>query len=474
MVSYFDQFKHIHMVGIKGAGMTALAEILTSTGSLVTGSDTAEHFYTDDILQRLGLTYQEKFTEENITSDIDLVIYSTAYKKENHPELLFAQKKEIPLLSYPEAIGKFTESILTLAVCGTHGKTTTSSLLAETLRSLGEEPSALIGSKISQWEGSALCGKGRFFVLEADEYQNKLAYYLPFGVILTSVDYDHPDFFPTEESYQKVFREFVSRIPRHGVLVYNGDDAEVAEVAKSAKCTTVSYGFLPENNVQITNYVPRPQEHFGAPGILQSFSLQKNSEVLGGFELRLAGKHNAMNAAGVLALLQHFGLLLHQAEKGLADFLGTTRRFEYLGERFGALVYDDYAHHPEELRTTLKAFRELYPAKNIRTVFHPHTYTRTKALLHEFAQSFDDVDEVAVLPIYGSAREEHGGVSSDELAALINQYSSNKNKARVESNYEEVRQYFEKTMGKNDIIVSLGAGDAWQITHALVRKGNNK
>ncbi len=470
MSSYFSQFKNIYLIGIKGAGMTALAELLVHSGATVTGSDTSEHFYTDEILKRLHITYTEEFAARNIKSTIDLVIYSTAYKKDEHPELVAAAKEGITILSYPEAIGKLTEQSLTLAVCGTHGKTTTSSLLAETLRALGEDPSAIIGSKISQWQGSALAGKGRFFVLEADEYQNKLAWYHPFGVILTSVDYDHPDFFPNVESYLSVFRDFIARIPPHGVLVYNGDDAEVAKLAQEARSAKYSYGFLAHNDIQISEYLPHPPEQFGKPGIVQSFALTKQGQSLGKFELSLAGRHNAMNAAGVITLLSHLSVSLQSAKKPIAEFLGTARRFEYLGERFGALMYDDYAHHPEELRTTLRAFRELYPEKNIQVIFHPHTFTRTKALLHEFAQSFTDADSVIVVPIYGSAREVQGGVSSEELVDLINKYSSDPNKAKAESSYQDIEKNIEKSMGKNDLIISLGAGDVWQITHALVKK----
>jgi UDP-N-acetylmuramate--alanine ligase len=470
MEDFFTSKKHIYFVGIKGAGMTALAELLIARGVLITGSDTSEHFYTDEILKRLQVFYTEEFKEENISNDIDLVIYSTAYRPDNHPELLFAQKSGIQLLSYPEAVGKLTEEKFTLAVCGTHGKTTTSSLLAETLRAIGEDPSAIIGSQIRQWGGSALSGSGRFLVLEADEYQNKLAFYKPFGVILTSVDYDHPDFFPTFNDYLQVFKDFVARIPKHGVLVYNGDDSNACKVAESAVAQKISYGFLPHNDIQIGNFVPKPLNALNTEGIVQSFELFAESKSLGQFELKLAGRHNTMNAAGVVALLKHLVLPLRKAGKKMTEFLGTARRFEFLGERFGALIYDDYAHHPEEIMTTLKAFKELYPEKNLTVIFHPHTYTRTKALLHEFAQSFDDANEVIVLPIYGSAREEQGGVSSEELVKLINHYSSDKNKAKVESNYQAIEKNIEKSMGKETLVVSLGAGDVWQITHALAKK----
>lgn len=448
--------------------MTALAELLINEGVHITGSDTSEHFYTDEILQRLHVTYTEEFEARNIKSTIDLVIYSTAYKPDEHPELAMAKKEGIPMLSYPEAVGKLTQEKLTLAVCGTHGKTTTSSFLAEILRSLGEDPAAIIGSKISQWEGSALAGKGKYFVLEADEYQNKLALYHPFAVILTSIDYDHPDFFLSFEDYLQVFKDFVARIPRHGVLICNGDDAYVSEVAKSARCTVLSYGFLDHNDFQIEAYQARPPEQYGKPGIVQNFQLLRENTHLGTFELTLAGRHNALNATAVIALLSYFGLSLQKAKAPIANFLGTARRFEYLGERFGALIYDDYAHHPEELRVTLKAFRELYPQKHLVGIFHPHTFTRTKALFQEFAQSFDDLDEVIVLPIYGSAREEQGGVASEDLVAAINKYQPEK--AQFLDNYQNIIEELEQKMGKNDVIISLGAGDVWQITHALAKK----
>jgi UDP-N-acetylmuramate--alanine ligase len=254
------------------------------------------------------------------------------------------------------------------------------------------------------------------------------------------------------------------------VLVYNGDDSNACKIAESAVAQKISYGFLPHNDIQIANFIPRPLNSLNVEGIVQSFELFSDGESLGQFELKLAGRHNAMNAAGVVALLKHLALPVREARKKMTQFLGTARRFEFLGEHFGALIYDDYAHHPEEIITTLKAFKELYPEKSSTVIFHPHTYTRTKALLHEFAQSFENADTVVVLPIYGSAREVQGGVSSEELVDLINHYSSDKNKARVESDYNEIQKSIEKSMGKETLVISLGAGDVWQITHALAKK----
>jgi UDP-N-acetylmuramate--alanine ligase len=457
-------FKKIHLIGIKGAGMTALAEFLVNHEREVSGSDTEEIFYTDAILAKYKIVPQVGFQESNIPAGTELVVYSTAYNKEQNSELAHALTLGIPVLSYPEAVGLITEMHQTLAVCGTHGKTTTSALLAHTLKLLGADPSAIIGSRIASWGGSALLGAGKYFVLEADEYQNKLAHYLPYGVILTSVDYDHPDFFPTVESYRETFETFVKRIPRHGFLVACGDSIDVQAVMDAAVCKKVSYGFVAGADYQITEWQSDVEGDYR-----QRFELIKDDENLGSIELRLAGRHNALNATAVIALLLELGFEIEPIRKALREFEGTERRFEFLGERFGALIYDDYAHHPEEVRTTLRTFRELYPTRTIHAIFHPHTFTRTRALLPEFAQSFDDANQVTILPIYGSAREEQGGVSSEDLAVAINRFIPNKADVCLEP-IPLLVEHLEKEMGRNDLIVTLGAGNVWEISHALTKK----
>lgn len=469
MSERLSRFKNVHMIGIKGAGMTALAELLAGQGVKITGSDTEEVFFTDDILKNLKIKYTENFSPENIPVDAEAIIYSTAYSKEKNTELAAAFASGLPVLSYPEALGMLSREKMTLAVCGTHGKTTTSALLAETLKFSGLDPSAIVGSRIMNWSGNALAGKGKYFVLEADEYQNKLAEYSPFAVILTSVDFDHPDFFPDKESYEQVFCDFVLRIPRHGVLVYCNDSASVAKIAETAQCQKISYGFLEGARFRIRDYKPAELGFVGVEDIFkQSFSVSDGDEDLGTFRLKLAGMHNAQNATAVLALSLFLKLKVERVRLALDKFSGTERRFEYIGERYGALIYDDYAHHPEEIRATLVAFRELYPKRKLRVVFHPHTFTRTKALLTDFAQSFDAADEVLILDIYGSAREKQGGVSSEDLVNLINRFFPGK--AKYVPNTEECIENFEKTMGHQDVIITMGAGNVWEISHRLARK----
>ncbi|MEI8096505.1 MAG: UDP-N-acetylmuramate--L-alanine ligase [Candidatus Moraniibacteriota bacterium] len=466
MEKKLSHFENIHMIGIKGAGMTALAELLSKQGVTITGSDTNEVFFTDSILQKLGIKYNEQFDEKNIPLTAQAIIYSTAYSPEKNIELAAAISSGLPILSYPEALGMLTREKLTLAICGTHGKTTTSALLADTLKFTGADPSAIVGSRIMSWEGNALYGSGEFLVLEADEYQNKLEKYTPFAVILTSVDFDHPDFFVDRDQYEQVFKDFVARIPKHGVLVYCNDQSSVVKIAESATCQKISYGFLPGADFQISEYAPTTMGFvFDADAPKQTFIVSNKGQSLGTFQLKLAGAHNTQNATAVLALCVHLKQDIERVKKTFEKFGGTERRFEYIGERYGALVYDDYAHHPEEIRATLLAFRELYPERHLRVVFHPHTFTRTKALLTDFAQSFDMADEVHVLDIYGSAREEQGGVSSSELVDLINRFIPGK--ASYAPSSTELIATLEKTMGRQDVIITLGAGNVWEISHAL-------
>jgi UDP-N-acetylmuramate--alanine ligase len=459
--------ERVHMIGIKGAGMAALAQIFVHQKKRVTGSDTNEVFFTDRILSALSLRVRENFAPENIPSDAEVIIYSTSYTPERNSELQAAFESGKPVLSYPEAVGVLTQSFLTLAVSGTHGKTTTSALLAHVLASLDESPTAIVGSRIAAWEGGALLGTGPYLVLEADEYQNKLKEYQPFAVILTSADFDHPDFFPDMEAYERVFRDFVARIPPHGVLVFCHDSAAVVRIASAAHCHKISYGQGSGAMYQVAEYTVLPAASLTSGSPRQRFSVLRETAVLGPYTLELAGKHNALNATAVIALLDFLRKDTARIGAALATFPGTERRFEYIGEHFGALLYDDYAHHPEEVRVTLRAFREMFPDKTLTVVFHPHTFTRTKALLSEFAQCFEDADRVYLLDIYGSAREEQGGVSSEDIVKTMERFAPGK--SAVAHDREALIETLRKSMGRSDVIISLGAGDVWQVSHALAR-----
>lgn len=461
--------KRVHMVGIKGVGMTALAEVLASAGAIVSGSDTEERFLTDEVLERIGISPSVGFSPEHVPDGTETLVYSTAYAPDANPEIVAATGRGIAVMSYPEAVGSITRERMSLLVTGTHGKTTTSAMLAEALRGAGEDPAAIIGSHVRSWKGNALSGSGKYLVLEADEYQGKLGLYQPFAAILTSVDWDHPDFFPDERSYEETFRTFVKRIPRHGALVHCADSASVARVASEASCTVLSYGFHEDAMFRISEYEAVPLSGGEGAGIRARFSITCDGESLGVFSLRQSGRHNARNAAAVVAMARFLRLDMEAVRTALSAFSGTARRGEYVGEYRGAPVYDDYAHHPEELRATLSAFRDSYPDRNLIAVFHPHTFTRTKALLPDFAQSFDLADRVLVLDIYGSAREVEGGVSSADLVREINRYAPGK--AEHRGTIPEAIDTLRASMGKDDLLVTFGAGDVWRVAEALVSPG---
>jgi len=452
-----SKIKKIYFIGIKGSGMVALVEILNRWGFDVTGSDTQEKFFTEDILKKkLFVKYHEGFSEDHITNDIDLVVYSTAYNETNNEEWKAAKYKSLPMLSYPEMLGELFNRKYGIAVAGTHGKTTTTAMLAEIFLEADFDPTAVVGSLVKQWRGSALAGRSEFMIIEADEYQDKLQHYNPQAVILTSADWDHPDFFKTYEEYKKVFEKFVEKIPRHGFLIVSADRTETLEIAKNAKCKVITYGFSPESNLKIKN-------HRLVDG-RQIFSLSLNNREFGEFTLEIPGVHNVLNAAAAVAMSYQFSAKLDKIKEALANFEGTSRRFEYIGERSGAILIDDYGHHPEEIKATLRAAREFFPKRRIWCVFHPHTFTRTKALLSEFSQSFEDADRVIVLDIYGSARETQGGVHSRDLVEQAKKYHRN---VEYIATIPEAIEYLADKIGKEDLVIAMGAGNVWEVVEGL-------
>ncbi|HPN96260.1 MAG TPA: UDP-N-acetylmuramate--L-alanine ligase [Candidatus Moranbacteria bacterium] len=468
-----DKIKKAYVIGIKGSGVIAMVEILHSMGIEISGSDTKEKFFTDSILKRLGIKYIEGFNEKNIPNDIDLVIYSTAYNESNNPEFKLAKEKGMVMMSYPEILAKMFNEKYGLAVCGTHGKTTTAAWLAHTLKTAGADPSAVIGSKVSNWGGNALAGKGEYFVAETDEYQNKLDLYHPKGVIFTSCDWDHPDYFQNFEEYKKAFENFVKKIPKTGFLVVWGDSVDTLEVAKQASLKVLKYGFNEENDIQIKLVDSRIKDEIAQKlevdrEEMQIFRVFHGNQLLGKFEIKLFGKHNVLNATAAITACYLLNIDMKKVAEGIRDFEGTARRFEYIGQRNGAVLIDDYGHHPEEIKATLSAARQKYPEKNIWAVFHPHTFTRTKALLEEFAQSFDDADHVMILDIYGSAREIQGGVHSEDLVNLINKY--NRQKAEYVPKIPEAVEILKDKITSSDVVISIGAGNGWEVVEKLKEK----
>ncbi len=444
------------MIGIGGAGTSALAQVYREHGHDVSGSDVGDGFYTKT-LEAHGVTVHNTFQADHISDDVDAVVYSTAIDEDN-VELVAAKHKEIRIRTYPEAVGALTQQMKTIAVCGTHGKTTTTALLAEACISANVAVTAIVGSRVVGWGSGAAVHGDDFLIVEADEYQNKLALYSPYNGIVTSVDYDHPDFFADVDTYKNVFVDFIRRIPDDGYLVAYGDDADVRDVvALSGRKKVVYYGTGTDNDFCITK---RTVHDNG-----QTICFTDGNGVSHEIFIQLYGAHNACNALAAWIMARNITNDVARITDGISACRGTKRRFERRGTYHGALLIDDYAHHPREITATLSAVREIFPDKKIIAAFHPHTFTRTQALLPAFAQALQRADTAIILDIYGSAREEQGTVSADDLVTTINREMEEK--ALYVANITQLAQWMHDNLSHDDVFLTLGAGDVWQVYDML-------
>jgi UDP-N-acetylmuramate--alanine ligase len=468
---FSDKGINIYMVGIKGVGMAMLAQFLSSKGFNVSGSDVEEEFQTNKTLSNAKIKVKHGFSLYDFPENIDLVIRSSAFDPKKNIELKFLQKKGIKIVTYAEALGSLFDSYFGISVCGSHGKTTVTSWLGHVLNVSKLEPNVLSGSYVRQFKGNALIGRSKYFVVESDEYQNKLQYFNPKAVVLNNIDFDHPDYFKTEKDYIKVFADFIKKIPENGFLVYNGEDESSAKVAKKNKGKLVCY-FIDKNYAEKNdNHKTYQAKNIKTEKNGQSFSLYKNNRKISDFEISLMGQHNIFNSLAVIATSLEIGVSLDNIKKGLKSFGGASRRFDVLGSYKGAVIVDDYAHHPKEIKACLEAVKQKYPKKKITCVFHPHTVSRTKAFLDDFAKSFSFCDSLFLLEIYTSAREKSSSFSSIDLLEKIKQYNlSNDIKQDLEyfKDMEDLEKKIRKIASKDQVILLLGAGDVFRVAYRLL------
>ncbi|MFA5155390.1 MAG: UDP-N-acetylmuramate--L-alanine ligase [Patescibacteria group bacterium] len=467
--------KDIYFIGVKGVGMTMLAQFLARQGHRVSGSDTAETFMTDSVLRSARIKVYSPFSAKNMPADIDRIVYSSAYNERNNPELGFiAQEarrfKNIPVLPYAVALGEVFNQHYGIAVCGSHGKTTTTAWLGYVLWRAGQRPNVLVGARVPQFRGSSLTGRSRQLVAETDEYQNKLQYYRPRGVILNNIDYDHPDFFRTKAAYVKVFADFLKKIPAAGFLIINRRDALSRQISRHCAGRIISYDLVTGDYGHGADYLAYDRKTTKGG---QSFQLAYQGRPLGEFKIGLWGEHNILNALAVIAAARRLGVSWPLIKRHLAGFKGIERRAQALGSYRGALIVDDYAHHPTEIKAALDGLRSRYPGKRLITVFHPHTFTRTKALFSDFRRSFAATDELIILDIYGSAREQQGGVSSRQLAQAVREFNRTRRSVQPVRHIPDIPAavaYLRRHLKSGHILVLMGAGDVFRIGQKLLNK----
>ncbi len=471
---YMDlsKIKKVYIIGIEGAGTSALARMFRSMDIEVSGSDDGDGFYSD-MLASQGIKVNRKFDAANVPADADLIVYSVAFKPERNVETAQAMKGKVKTVTYGEAISFIFNHKYGIAVCGTHGKTTTTAWLSFVLKQAGSDPSMVVGSKVPQFGANNLVGKSDYFVLEADEYENKLQFLEPKGVLLNNIDYDHPDYFPDTEAYSGVFIDLLKRLPASGFLTANYDDPVIRKVAwANCRAKKISYAID-----EAADYVAYDIKQLGTRQYFKVKLAGHGDEDgfeevdMGGFSIQLPGRHNISNALAVIAASIELDIDLYKIRQSLEEFTGTARRMQVMGEFRGATIIDDYAHHPTEIKASLAGARERYRGHPLTVVFHPHTFTRTKALLDDFSLSFKDADKLIVLDIYGSAREIQGGVHSRDLVGKIEDQPEGSRPQEIKyiASLKEAEAYLRETARRDEVIILMGAGDVFRIGEGLVK-----
>lgn len=411
--------KYVYMVGIKGAAVAALAQILKSKGYNVTGSDTHERFFTDALLKKAKIKFHEGFDAKNIPENIDFVISSNAYLMANkdgritNPEIIEIKKRGIPLLSYPEALSQIFNNSYGIAIAGTHGKTTTTAALAFILYKAGLKPNALIGATSANLKTNAIVGDSNYFVLEADEYKDAFLNYRPNIIVILNTDWDHPDYFKTEADYKKSFEKFKKNIKPGGKI----------------------------------------------------FEAKNISAYKANFPLKVIGDHNEYDFKAAALVAKYLGVKDSVIQKAAKEFRGTNRRLEIVGKWRGNIIIDDYGHNSQKVSAGLKALKKHYPKKKLIIVFQPHTYSRTKEFLKDFAKSLIVADKIYLLDIYASAREAEGKISTDDLANEIKKLGHEATNLKA---IPHALEFLKRNSPKNSVIVAMGAGDVGDLARKLV------
>ncbi len=472
------RLKTIHFVGIKGVGMTPLAIIAKEAGIAVTGSDVVDEFITDEPLQNAGIVPLVGFSADHI-KNVDLVITTGAHGGFDNKEVKAAKEKGIKVITQGEAAGLFMsgepfgKKFIGISVAGSHGKTTTTAMVATILEKAGMNPSYVIGtSTIPSLKGPGHFGKGKYFIAEADEYATeptydktpKFLWQHPDIAIFTNIELDHPDLFPTIDAIRDAFLSFANSLSPKSTLIVCGDDEQNRLLLREYNGRVITYGFSSSNMYVLKRVYSSDTQTF--------FWIEKDGSSLGEFAINVAGEHNAANALAAVITAIQCGLSIKAIQKTLPEFVGSKRRFEQKGILpSGALLFDDYAHHPTEIKKTLAAFRKSYPTKKIVCIFQPHTYSRTKKLFEEFISSFNDADEVIINSIYPSLREEpDSSISSELLVSRLSQFHHN---AVFLPQLTDVVKYInQKGYSDKTIVVTMGAGDIYKMSaHTTFKLG---
>ena len=450
------QYKHIHMIGIGGVSMSGIAEILHSCGFIVTGSDWAQSEITDKLVKNhIPVTIGHDL--QNVEK-ANLVVFSAAIKKDD-PELIRARELNIPIIERGTFLGIITKSFKdTICVSGTHGKTTTTSMISLCFLEDHKDPSIQVGAYLKQLDGNYRVGNSNYFIIEACEYVESYLKLFPKTEVILNVDNDHLDYFGTLENIIKSFGNYIKLIPENGLLVINWDDPNCRKLAKNTSAKVLTYGIQSEN----ANFIAR-NIVFNNNGF-PTFDVYYNNTFFKTITLSVPGMHNVMNALACVAVCQAYGIERESIKNALLKYTGAHRRFEYKGSFNGVNVYDDYGHHPTEIVATANALKQKKYNKSW-VVFQPHTYSRTKNLLDDFANALLNFDNIIVTDIYAARENNTYNISSRDLVKKINELGRD---AQYMSGFGETVDYLKEHAEPNDIVLTLGAGTITNLGPMLV------
>ncbi len=442
--------KKIHFIGIGGIGMSAIAEIMMNQGFSISGSDLKISNITTK-LENKGANIYIGHSVDNV-KDSDLVVYTSAVGLDN-PELSRAKEIGISILDRAEMLGLLMKNYKnSIAISGAHGKTTTTSMSSLIFNDADLNPTILVGGELKQIGGNVKIGSNDFLITEACEYKENFLKFRPTTSVILNIDEDHLDYFEDLNHIISTFNKFANLIPKKGYLFLNYDDYNVRRLASHVDCNVVSFGMNVESSFMAKNLT------FDGNGY-PNFEVFHNEKKIGSFKLNLPGQHNVYNALGAIALAYTFGIPADSIKSTLEDFKGTNRRFDILGKKDDIIIIDDYAHHPTEIKATLDAVKK-YPHNRVWSIFQPHTYTRTKSLLLEFAASFKDADKVIITDIYAAREKDNGDIHSRDLVELIEK--EGKDVVYIDS-FDSIVGYLKNNAHPRDVVLTMGAGNIYEI-----------
>jgi len=450
-----NRIHKLHFIGIGGAGMSGIAEVLHQNGFTITGSDMADSSVVQ-YLRDLGIAIMLGHAGINVEG-ADLVVYSSAVQKDN-PEMVEAARRKIPVIRRAEMLGELMRLKYTLAIAGTHGKTTTTSMVGQIFELADKDPTVIVGGVVKGRGTGAKIGKGEYLIAESDEFDRSFLEMMPTSAIITNIDADHLDCYADLAEIKDAFVQFANKVPFYGQVIVCMDDEGVQDVLCRFKKPVVTYGFNRQADYQVAN--------LKFDGGLPQFDVLAKGKLLGSFALKLPGRHNVLNATAAIALATEENISVNIIRDALVQFSGVKRRFEFIGEADSVLIYDDYAHHPTEVRATLQGIRESFPERRVVVVFQPHLYSRTLDHYESFGAEFMNSDVLLVLDVYGAREKPVEGVTG----ALVSDAADRRGhrNARFIPSKDAALETVIKERRTGDLVVLMGAGDVWKMGKQLM------